>query len=130
MHFQALTRYNSSCCNYILSTPWKRCLQKVDSFEFSSKFLKNPILYRRPYIVFIVFTYRKIALCHTAYVLTGRWNAKNFASLWSQNLTLIVKLTNFWFEFFNKVGIFMIGKDQIYRKCKKPDIEIFIAYTL
>jgi hypothetical protein len=33
-------------------------------------------------------------------------------------------------KFFNKVGIFMIGKDQIFRKCKKTDIEIFIAYTL
>jgi hypothetical protein len=41
-----------------------------------------------------------------------------------------LKLINFWFEFFNKVGIFMIGKDQIFRKCKKPDIEIFISYTL
>jgi hypothetical protein len=24
----------------------------------------------------------------------------------------------------------MIGKAQIFRKCKKPDIEIFISYTL
>ena len=60
----------------------------------------------------------------------GGSNAKNFASRLSKNPNLIVKLTNFWFEFLNKVRIFMIGKAQIFRKCKKPDIETLISYTL
>ena len=72
-------------------------------------------------------TLRRVTL-HTS----QGWNSRyqSFASRWSQNRTLIVKSTDFCFEFFNKVGVFMIGKAQIFRKCKKPDIEIFISYTL
>ena len=79
----------------------------------------------------LLFSYSQTLRRVTLHTSQGRnfWY-QSFASRWSQNRTLIVKLTNFWFEFCNKVGIFMIRKDQIFRKCKKPEIEIFISYTL
>ena len=79
----------------------------------------------------LLFSYSQTLRRVTLHTSQGRksWY-QSFASRWSQNRTLIVKLTNFWFKFCNKVDIFMIRKDQIFRKRKKPDIEIFISYTL
>ena len=78
----------------------------MDSFEFSLKPLKNPILPKRRHSFHSVY----IPKDRTSYVR----NVRNFG----------------WFEFFRKVSIFMIGKVQIFRKCKKLDIEISISYTL
>ena len=79
----------------------------------------------------LLFSYSQTLRRVTLHTSQGRksWY-QSFASRWSQNRTLSAKLTNFWFEFCNKVGIFMIRKNQIFRKRKKPDIEIFISYTL
>ena len=43
----------------------KQWLQKVDS----SNFPEIPILPWQNYIIFILFAYRKIALCHTTHVI-------------------------------------------------------------
>ena len=51
---------------YIESAVYRKWIR----LHFSSKSLKNQF-YPDEVIIFIVFTYRKIALCHTAYV-TGR----------------------------------------------------------
>ena len=64
LHFLQFICYNSSCCNYIVST----------ESEFVYIFLQNlskTQFYPDEAITFIVFTYGKITLCHTAYA-TGR----------------------------------------------------------
>ena len=77
----------------------------------------------------LLFLYSQTLRRVTLHTSQGRKSCyQSFANRWSQNRTLIAKLTNFRFEFSNKNGIFMIRKDQIFRKCKKPDIENFISY--
>ena len=68
--------------------------------EFVYIFLQNLSkiqFYPDEAIIFIVFTYRKIALCHTAYVTGRAMECQEFrhCTKWSQNRTLTAKLTNF-----------------------------------